>query len=412
MLFITNCLIKLFHLNYLIYTNISYPFTKMSKGGTIEINHSNFLTKLNTVGDAIGILGEYDMSSINIIICDKFKYIARIYNNMKDSYEMEVVDILSEYYDDIVENDHIKNHNKNTMADIYGMYITSGNYNGKLKQCMDFIETILEYIKSNDDKKDNEKNVQELSNLVKKFKRSKISTAVSEINYDTCACGTKMKIFPTTSELVCPACGKVLMLYGTVFEDTQFYNQEGQRSKHGCYDPSRHCKFWVHRIQAKENTDIPKKCIDQLIYCIKRDGITDCRRLLCSQLRFYLKETNNTDYNDHIPLIRKIITGIVPPQLTHNELRQLYNLFDKSVNAFDIVKPADKSNTMYYPYIIYKILDLIISNGVRKKQILECIHLQSRDTLIANDNLWESICATLSDLEYRPTDRNDQKIDI
>jgi hypothetical protein len=102
----------------------------------------------------------------------------------------------------------------------------------------------------------------------------------------------------------------------------------------------------------------------------------------------------------------------VPPQLTHGELRQLYNLFDKSVNAFDVVKPADKSNTMYYPYIIYKILDLIVSNGMRKKRILECIHLQSRDTLIANDNLWECICATLSDLEYRPTDRNDQKIDI
>jgi hypothetical protein len=392
----------------------------MSKGGTIEINHSNFLVKLNTVGNAIEIIKKYDMSAINIIIYKKFKYIVNIYDNMKDSYEMEVVDVLSDYYDDDIKSDSLRKHSKNTMADIYGMYITSGNYNGKLSQCMTFIETIQEYIKkkSNDPKKKGEyktkdkENVSELTTLIKKFKRSKISTFVSEIKYDTCMCGTKMKIFPNTSELVCPTCGKVLMLYGTVFEDTQFYNQEGQRSKHGCYDPSRHCKFWVHRIQAKENADIPKKCIDQLIYCIKRDGILDCRRLLCSQLRFYLKETHNTDYNDHIPLIRKIITGIVPPQLTHEELRQLYNLFDKSVNAFEMVKPADKSNTMYYPYIIYKILDLIVSNGMRKKLILECIHLQSRDTLITNDNMWECICTTLSDLEYRPTDRNEQKIDI
>lgn len=383
----------------------------MSKGGTIEINHSNFLTKLETVGDALDILEKYDMSSINIITCDKFKYIVSIYNKIKDNYEMDVVDILTEYYDDNDE-DLIEKHNKNTMADVYGMYITSGNYNGQLEQCMDFIETILEYIMSNSNKKYSEENIRELSILVKKFKRSKISTSISTIKYDNCVCGTKMKIFPNTSELVCPTCGKVLVLYGTVFEDTQFYNQEGQRSKHGCYDPSRHCKFWVYRIQAKETTEIPKKCIDQLVYCIKRDGITDCRRLLCSQLRIYLKETHNTEYNDHIPLIRKIITGIVPPQLTCNELRQLYNLFDKSVNTFDTIKPTGKSNTMYYPYIIYKILDLIIPSGIRKKRILECIHLQSRDTLIANDNLWELICEKLPDLEYRPTDRNDQKIDI
>ena len=332
---------------------------------------------------------------------------------MKDSYEMEVVDVLSEYYDDCAESDPIIEQNKNTVTDNYGMYITSCNYNGKLNQCMNFIETISKHIKKvSETKKKWKENVSKLTELIKKFKRSKIVTPVSEIKYDTCLCGAKMKVFPNTSELVCPICGNVLMLYGTVFEDTQFYNQEGQRSKHGCYDPSRHCKFWVHRIQAKENADIPKECIDQLIYCIKRDGIMDCRRLLCSRLRVYLKETYNTDYNDHIPLIRKIITGIVPPQLTHSELRQLYNLFDKSVNAFELVKPADKSNTMYYPYIIYKILDLIVSNGMRKKRILECIHLQSRDTLITNDNLWESICSTLPDLEYRPTDRNEQKIDI
>jgi hypothetical protein len=376
----------------------------ISKCGTIEINHSNFLSKLDTVGQSINILKTYDMTTINIVTINKFKYIVGIYDSMKNSYEIDVVDVLSDYYDDTIESD-----NKNIMADNYGMYITSDNCNGKLIQCMDFIEAIQEHfqtVNKNVEKEDN------LLSLIKKFKRSKISTFISEIKYDICACGVKMKMFPITSEMVCPTCGKILMLYGTIFEDTQFYNQEGQRSKHGCYDPSRHCKFWVHRIQANENADIPKNCIEQLIYCIKRDGITDCRRLLCTQLRFYLKETHNTDYNDHIPLIRKIITGIVPPQLTSDELRQLYNLFDKAVNAFDVVKPSDKSNTIYYPYIIFKILDNIITDGMRKKKILECIHLQSRDTLITNDNLWEGVCGVLPDIIYRPTDRNDQKINI
>ena len=105
-----------------------------------------------------------------------------------------------------------------------------------------------------------------------------------------------------------------------------------------------------------------------------------------------------------------MITGIVPPQLTQRELRKLYNLFDKSVSGFNIIKPITKSNTMYYPYIIYKILEIIISDSSRKRKILECIHLQSRDTLIANDTLWEKICKTIIELEYIPTDRNSQRI--
>ena len=372
----------------------------MSKNGTIEINHSNLLSKLDIVGQSIDILKTYDLSIVNIVTYNKFKYVVSIYTGMKNKYEIDVVDVLSDYYDD-------EQHNKNNIADSYSMYITSDNYNGKLDQCMNFVEAMYEHLKNSVDYNND---ISIIGILIKKFKHSKIYTNMKEIKYNICVCGAEMKIFPDSSELICPVCGKVLILYGTVFEDTQFYSQEGQRSKHGCYDQSRHCKFWVHRIQAKENTDIPKHCIDRLIYCIKRDGIINCRRLQCSQLRVYLKETRNTDYNDHIPLIRKIITGIVPPQLTYEELRQLYNLFDKSVNAYDAIKPDNKSNTMYYPYIIYKILDLIIKKGLRKKKILECIHLQSRDTLISNDNLWECICNTLTGLKYKPTDRNDQKI--
>ena len=221
-----------------------------------------------------------------------------------------------------------------------------------------------------------------------------------------------MKSRPESSELVCENCGYVTVLYGSVVENAQYYSPESHGGKHGRYDPSRHCKFWVLRIQAKENTAISKKCLDQVLYCIKRDNITDSRKLLCSQIRLYLKETRFTDYNDHIPLIRKILTGVSPPQLTREELIKLYNLFDKAVTTFELTKPEGKSNTMYYPYIIYKILDLIIRNSNRKRRILECIHLQSRDTLIANDIQWELICAEVPCLEYKSTDRNDQEVDL
>ena len=64
----------------------------------------------------------------------------------------------------------------------------------------------------------------------------------------------------------------------------------------------------------------------------------------------------------------------------------------------------NKTNTIYYPYIIYKILEAILSSGNRKYLILECIHLQSRETLIVNDKIWEKICKYI-DITYIPTDK-------
>lgn len=122
----------------------------------------------------------------------------------------------------------------------------------------------------------------------------------------------------------------------------------------------------------------------------------------------YLKELNSTDYNDHIPLIRKIITDKSPPPLKEKEIRKLYNYFNKAVDAFDIVKLPTQSNTPYYPYFIYKIIDQILENGLRKIKILECIHLQSRETLISNDKTWKKICKVVEELNYKPTDRNEQ----
>ena len=46
---------------------------------------------------------------------------------------------------------------------------------------------------------------------------------------------------------------------------------------------------------------------------------------------------------------------------------------------------------MYYPYYIYKILDIIIDKGNRKRRILECIHLQNRPTLVARYYLGENM---------------------
>jgi hypothetical protein len=379
-------------------SKLLYQLTKMNKNGTVENIHANILQKIKIIGKTIAVIDRSNyMKKMNIITETRYEYVKEMYKHIEAEYEIGTVGILSDYYGDECKS----------VITEYNVHISERNYVGLIKQCINFINGMKEHMEKNVHYK---KDAKKIGNCIKKSNMYVMSIGVKKIDYKTCDCGSVMKIYPSNSELVCPSCGYVMTMFGTVFEDTQFYNQEGQRSKHGSYETLRHCKFWVCRIQARENTEIKENCILQTTDCIKRDGITDRRRLLCAQLRFYLKETKFTEYNDHIPLIRKIITGVAPPQLTEDELRILYNYFVKAVIAYEKIKPADKSNTMYYPYIIYKILNQILKNDIRKRKILECIHLQSRDTLIANDNLWEKICELVGGLCYQPTDKNDQRI--
>jgi hypothetical protein len=361
---------------------------QMSVCSTVDTIHTCYLRKIEIIGKCFDLslpyTGKFKPTTLN-----RYNQLFETFKKTQEDYQLEVVPVLSKYYN----NDPLN------VRQEYTTRVESSGYNGKLDQCMFLLSALQKKfptIQSQD--------------IITEYSLIKVVLPVGRIPFKVATCGTVMEIFPSTSELICPCCGETSDLVATVFEDTQFYSQEGKRSKHGCYDPTRHCKFWVSRIQARESreaADISSVCLKAVAKCARRDLITDGRLLTCIQIRSYLKETHFTEYNDHVPLIKKRITGITPPQLTTGELRKLYNYFDKSVNAFELVKPHGKSNTMYYPYIIYKILDNVLKDGNRKNKILECIHLQSRDTLITNDHSWSLICAAVVGLNYRPTDRNE-----
>lgn len=203
------------------------------------------------------------------------------------------------------------------------------------------------------------------------------------------ACGDRMQVFPSSSELRCSVCGHVKPLTGTVFEDHQFYNQEGQKTKHGEYVPNRHFKFWMDRIQAKEHHVFPQEKLAIIEAHIAR-FYPPPYRLTCATMRSILKETRLTTYNDHIPLLLKIFTGQAPPQLTHNELRMFSLKFNKIIELYEKLFPD--GNRPYYPYFIFKIAEDEFKNKPIKRKILDYIHLQAEDTVKKNDLIYEKIC--------------------
>jgi hypothetical protein len=244
-----------------------------------------------------------------------------------------------------------------------------------------------------------------IQELISKYEHMKLEIIAKEEIFDYCECGNVMEVMSSSSEMICDNCGFITKLIGTVFEDTQFYNQEGNRYKHAGYEPSKHCKCWLERIQAKETNTITQKQVDKIEACIKRDRITNKKRITIGQLRRYLKDSGLTELNEHVALIKKIITGIVPPQLTFAETQDITNSFSKAVKAYNIVRPSSKSNNLYYPYILRKLIEMHIDYYAKQKELLSFIHLQGSQTLIQNDKIWRDICDMTPSFRYQPTDR-------
>lgn len=244
-----------------------------------------------------------------------------------------------------------------------------------------------------------------LKYMLQQFNHIKLDFKPSEEILDYCECGNMMQILAGSSEMVCDHCGYIYELKGTVFSDEQFYSQDGIRYKHAGYEPSKHCRSWLERIQARETNTITEKQIDKIEACIRRDGITNKKRLSIEQLRRYLKDTGLTELNEHVALIKRLITGITPPQLSYSETQDITNSFSKAVKAYNIIRPSNKSNMLFYPFLLWKLIEMHVSEHGKRKSLLSFIHLQGTQTLIQNDQIWSQICKITPSFNYRPTDR-------
>jgi hypothetical protein len=245
----------------------------------------------------------------------------------------------------------------------------------------------------------------ELAECFANYDKAVIDITTKLENSKLCSCGAVLTTDPKTSEKICKKCGESEKIYGVVFEDEQFFYQEGQRVKHGRYEPTKHCSLWVDCIQGKENKEIPASVINAIHKCMKRDQLWIDRLTHCD-IRAYLKENDFTKYNNHTSLIHKIITNKEPEQLTDHETKLLFVYFTMAVQIYNLIKNDEDSNCPYYPFFIYKIIEQIINkpeDKARKRSILSTIHLQSRDTVISHDLKWMDIYPRIPGFVYIPT---------
>lgn len=222
----------------------------------------------------------------------------------------------------------------------------------------------------------------------------------------SCECGEEMVVDARNNEFVCQSCGQTQPLAGEMFDDGQRPYQEGGRATHGKYEPGKHCRLWLGRIQGRGNTEIPEKDLARIRKKIKQETTVYIDNITYSDIRRYLKSLRLTKYNNIVPAIHNAITKKPVPQLTEEENKQVHLCFGRVIQVYAIVKPPDKPNCPYHPYFIYKIIEHLLdepANYKRRRAILSCIHLQSQETLTENDRIWSDICEKLPELKYRPT---------
>lgn len=281
---------------------------------------------------------------------------------------------------------------------------------------------------------------EEINKLIYKFNNITVKTEKSLKDIRICPdCNFKMNILSNVSELRCDNCSRILQLEGVVFEETMFYVQNIKTRE---YNPNKHCIDWIKCIQTKEQKIIPQEVIDKIdelaIAHYTRNGkLRSMSNCTCSLVRSWLKSTFSdsgkklTTYNNNAALIRKMVTSlhgeaVVPPQLTYEEEELLLHDFSRAMSKYDkIVKnkalmaklgiDSMKSNKPYYPYGLFKILRMRYLKAEKEKnenekikyrKLIECIHIQSDNTIVDNDVIWKEICRTTPGFVYETTDRN------
>lgn len=233
----------------------------------------------------------------------------------------------------------------------------------------------------------------QLSDLDSELKRSQRTVLGVEYALSgDCECGGEFVMYAESNERKCSSCGMTASMADDHFEDQNMYSKEIQKTKQNRHHPLHHCKIWISRIQAWVGPDVPDSVYVQLKTCFTRDNV-NLRNMSCSKIRRYLKEKKLTAYNNYVPFIRKVMCGIAPPQLTTGELERLYEIFARVAKILQDMRPDNNIN--YYPVFIFKILDEQLPLSTRKVQIMECIHLQSEDTIKEIDNLYAQICVRM-----------------
>jgi hypothetical protein len=200
-------------------------------------------------------------------------------------------------------------------------------------------------------------------------------------------CDVEMTFYQNEALLGCPRCGHEEFIL--VDSEKPSYKDPPREITYFAYKKINHFNEWLAQFQAKENTDIPQDIIESVMRELRKERISDPKKIKKEKVREILQKLKLAKWYDHVQQIKNRIQHQMTNLTLSKEMEEkLQYLFKEIQPAFIKYCPANRSNFLSYPYVLYKLCQLL-----EMDEFLPCFQLlKSREKLYQQDQVWKQIC--------------------
>ena len=201
------------------------------------------------------------------------------------------------------------------------------------------------------------------------------------------ACDVEMTFHQNEALLNCPQCGHEEFIL--IDSEKPSYKDPPREITYFAYKKINHFNEWLAQFQAKENTDIPQDIIEAVMRELHKERISDPKKVKKDKIREVLQKLKFSKMYDHVQQIKNRIQQQMTMLTLSKEMEEkLQHMFKEIQPAFIKYCPANRSNFLSYPYVLYKLCQLLDMD-----EFLPCFQLlKSREKLYQQDQVWEKIC--------------------
>lgn len=243
-------------------------------------------------------------------------------------------------------------------------------------------------------KEEEEDKVRDKSTLVDEYLSCMDPNYLKNISHDNLGacvrCATSLICLQQDGIMVCPSCGYQELLL--VEQNRPILRQPSKEASHFSYKRINHFREWCSQVQGKESTDIPDPIFEQILQEIRKEKISDTRKITYSKMREILKKLKINKYYEHINYIINRINGVPTPHFPPELEEKLCNMFKEIQGPFLRHCPKDRKNFMSYSYVLSMFFRILGMPEYIKYFPL----LKSREKLYAHDQIFKAICEDLN----------------
>lgn len=230
-------------------------------------------------------------------------------------------------------------------------------------------------------------NMEDIINNNKSFKlKEKIKK--SDI-LKKCSCGGEFLVNDNKGSLICQECGEEInnIIYDHSREEFDYDTNKVYAST---YERKKNFQKLLEQIQGLNCPKISDKTLLNIIKELNSNGFIYIDQIDKDIILKTLKKMKIKDYTKiYVNVMRRINYKDIP-KLSKGMIDNLENMFDTLQKYWEKNSPNSRTNFLNYPYVIYKLSELLEYNN-----FLKFISLPKANKLKEYDKLWIKVCQDL-----------------